>query len=160
MGRGGDSLGTRGARSCVRINHQRSINVSTPPPRAKHPLEQRYEMIPQYKRYYSTSMIVGEWGMEQHQASTPRGAGTQDSEIDAQMNNRQGKYRGQGNEGKRTKQTTLTCLANRSPTVPPATLKNALPASPSRKRTTSMVAMLCANAHGIVKMKKKVKLAI
>jgi hypothetical protein len=44
-----------------------------------------------------------------------------------------------------------------SPTVPPATLRNALPARPSRKRATSMVWMLRATAHGIMKTRKKVK---
>ena len=51
----------------------------------------------------------------------------------------------------------LTCFANISPTVPPATERKALPANPSRKRATSMVWMFCANAHGMVKMRKKVK---
>lgn len=51
----------------------------------------------------------------------------------------------------------LTCLANISPTVPPATLRKALPANPSRNRATSMVWILRATAHGIRKMRKNEK---
>jgi hypothetical protein len=54
------------------------------------------------------------------------------------------------------RRTRLTCFANISPTVPPATERKALPANPSRKRAMSIVWIFCANAHGIVKRKKKV----
>jgi hypothetical protein len=46
-------------------------------------------------------------------------------------------------------------FANISPTVPPATDKNAEPARPSRNRATNMVVMLFANAHGIIQTMKK-----
>lgn len=49
----------------------------------------------------------------------------------------------------------LTLLENMSPTVPPATDRNADPASPSKKRATSIVCMLRATAHGIIQMRKK-----
>lgn len=51
----------------------------------------------------------------------------------------------------------LTCFANMSPTVPPATLRKALPANPSRKRATSIVWILRATAHGTMKMRKNEK---
>jgi hypothetical protein len=42
-----------------------------------------------------------------------------------------------------------------SPTVPPATLKKALPAKPSKKRETSIVAIFLATAQGMIHIKKK-----
>lgn len=44
-----------------------------------------------------------------------------------------------------------------SPTVPPATLKNALPASPAKNRTMIMVSMFCATAQGINQSEKTAK---
>jgi hypothetical protein len=46
--------------------------------------------------------------------------------------------------------------SNKSPTVPPATLRKALPARPLKKRLTIIVWMFCATAHGINHIKKKV----
>jgi hypothetical protein len=46
-------------------------------------------------------------------------------------------------------------FANMSPTVPPATERNAEPARPSKKRDTSMVAMFRATAQGIIHSTKK-----
>jgi len=43
-----------------------------------------------------------------------------------------------------------------SPTVPPATLRKAEPARPSKKRATNIVWMFCATAHGIIQMRKNV----
>lgn len=45
---------------------------------------------------------------------------------------------------------------NKSATVPAATLRNALPAIPSKKRPTNRVCMLFATAQGMVKIRKKV----
>lgn len=49
-----------------------------------------------------------------------------------------------------------SCRANRSPTVPPATLRNALPAMPLRNRHTIIVWMFLATAHGISHTRKSV----
>jgi hypothetical protein len=43
-----------------------------------------------------------------------------------------------------------------SPTVPPATLRKAEPARPSKNLAISIVWMLCAKAHGNIQIKKKV----
>lgn len=45
-----------------------------------------------------------------------------------------------------------SCLANRSPVVPPDTVRKALPASPSKKRATMMVATPRATAAGTSQM--------
>jgi hypothetical protein len=42
-----------------------------------------------------------------------------------------------------------------SPTVPPATERNAEPARPSKKRDTNMVAMFFATAHGTIQIRKQ-----
>lgn len=46
--------------------------------------------------------------------------------------------------------------ANKSPTVPPATLRNALPAIPLKKRHTIMVSIFLDTAHGMSQIKNKV----
>jgi len=51
----------------------------------------------------------------------------------------------------------LTCFPNMSPTVPPATLRKAEPARPSKNRATNIVPILRASAHGINQIRKKVK---
>jgi hypothetical protein len=48
-------------------------------------------------------------------------------------------------------------LPNISPTVPPATLRKAEPAKPSKNLATNMVCIFFATAHGIIQIKKKVK---
>lgn len=48
-------------------------------------------------------------------------------------------------------------LSNMSPIVPPATLRKADPATPSRNRAISMVWIFCATAQGISQMTKNVK---
>src|SRR6266498_2438150 len=48
-----------------------------------------------------------------------------------------------------------SCRANKSPTVPPATLRKAAPATPSINLDTSIVAIFCATAQGISHMTKK-----
>lgn len=50
----------------------------------------------------------------------------------------------------------LTCLANISPTVPPATLRKAEPASPSKNLAISIVCIFGATAHGISQIRKNV----
>jgi hypothetical protein len=40
--------------------------------------------------------------------------------------------------------------ANMSPTVPPATERNALPATPPKKRAINNVPMFLASAHGMI----------
>jgi hypothetical protein len=45
---------------------------------------------------------------------------------------------------------------NKSETVPAATVRNALPAIPSKKRPTNRVCMFLATAQGMVKIRKKV----
>lgn len=42
-----------------------------------------------------------------------------------------------------------------SPTVPPATERNALPARPSKKREMSIVVIFLATAQGIIQIRKK-----
>jgi hypothetical protein len=54
-------------------------------------------------------------------------------------------------------EVALTCFAYMSPTVPPATLRKAEPARPSRNLPISMVCMFCAKAHINIKTKKNVK---
>jgi hypothetical protein len=49
----------------------------------------------------------------------------------------------------------ISAGTNKSATVPAATLKNALPAIPSRNLPTSMVCIFCAAAEGIMKTRKK-----
>ena len=44
---------------------------------------------------------------------------------------------------------------NKSTTVPPATLRNALPDRPLKNRATKSVWIFCATAHGISQIKKK-----
>jgi hypothetical protein len=45
--------------------------------------------------------------------------------------------------------------SNKSPTVPPATLRKADPARPLMKRHTIIVSMFLATAHGMSHIKKK-----
>ena len=49
-----------------------------------------------------------------------------------------------------------SCRENRSPMVPPATLRNALPERPLRNRAMIIVCMFFANAHGMSHITKKV----
>ena len=48
-------------------------------------------------------------------------------------------------------------LENKSPTVPPATLKKAAPAKPSMNLEMSIVSIFWATAHGIIHTRKKNK---
>lgn len=47
--------------------------------------------------------------------------------------------------------------SNMSPTVPPATLRKALPDNPSKNRAMSMVSMFWATAHGMSQITKDAK---
>ena len=48
-------------------------------------------------------------------------------------------------------------FVNISPTVPPATLRNALPAMPSKKRDTNIVPIFLATAQGTSQIMKNTK---
>lgn len=44
-------------------------------------------------------------------------------------------------------------FTNMSPMVPPATLRNTLPAKPMKKRLMRIVVIFCATAHGIIQIR-------